>query len=165
MRKLIVTQKLISLREQYSIADESGQELYQAEGSLLVVPKRFTIRDRAGNELATVRRQPISILPQFNLSIGGQQVAVIQKQISLIKPRYRVDGPGLAVRGDIFNMSFEILKDGRVIGRVDKRWVSIRDVYAIEVYDERDEILALGIVLAIDYVKRLESRQRSSSDD
>lgn len=164
MRRLIVNQKLLSIRERFTIDDEQGRPVYQAEGSLLKIPKRFSVRDLAGNELATVRRQPIALFPRFNLTIGGQPAAVIQKEFSVLRPRYRIDGPGLRVSGDIWNMSFDIHRDGHLIGRVDKRWITIRDTYAIEVIDERYELLVIGLVLAIDYVKRLDDAARTSSD-
>lgn len=82
MRKLIVNQKLLSIREQFTIDDEYGNPVYRAEGSLFAIPKRFTIADLAGNELATVRRELISLFPRFNLEIGGQQAAVTQIHVS-----------------------------------------------------------------------------------
>lgn len=160
MRRLNVTQKLISAREQYKVSDEAGYPVYEAEGSLLQVPKRFTIRDIGGTKLATLKRQPISIFPKFNLEIDGQHIITIQKEFSILKPKYRIEGMGVQVKGDIWNMSFDIIKDGNLIAKVDKKWISIRDVYAIEIYEERFEFTALCVVLAIDYVKRLAARAR-----
>ena len=59
-------------------------------------------------------------------------------------------------------MSFEIHLDGTAVGRVDKKWMAVRDKYAIEIERPEDELVVLGIVLAIDYVKRTEQAAAAS---
>ncbi|MCL1870087.1 MAG: hypothetical protein FWF90_06695 [Promicromonosporaceae bacterium] len=160
MHRLLVDQKLWSLREQFTVADEHGGAVYTVEGSLFQIPKQFTISDVAGRPRARVWKKPLSWLPQFTVEVEGVPVATITKELAF-RPRYRIDGPGIAVVGDLWNMSFELLKDGAPIGRVDKKW-SLRDQYAIEIDDPQDELVVLGIVLAIDTVKRTESAAASS---
>jgi uncharacterized protein YxjI len=156
MRRLFVDQKLWSLRERFTVNDEHGGAVYTVEGSLFQIPKQFTISDSAGRERARVWKKPVSWLPRFFVEVDGKQVATIAKQLTLLRPRYTIDGPGLTVVGDYWDMSFELRLGGDVVGRVDKKWMAVRDQYAIEIERPEDELLVLGIVLAIDYVKRAE---------
>ncbi|WP_425954997.1 LURP-one-related/scramblase family protein [Xylanimonas sp. McL0601] len=153
---MFVDQKLWSVRERFTVNDELGGPVYQVEGSLFQIPKQFTIRDLAGRERARVWKKPISWQARFFVEVEGVPVATIQKEVSLFKPRYTIDGPGISVTGDFWSMSFELLKAGAPIGRVDKKWMTMRDKYAIEIERVEDELLVLGVVLAIDYVKRTE---------
>jgi uncharacterized protein YxjI len=152
----------MSIRDRYTIKDDKEQEVYQIEGSIFEIPKKFFIRDMSGKELAMVWKKPISFFPKFFLEVGGQEVAMIQKEFSFFKPRYSIQAQGIEVQGDIWDMSFELFKNGRIIGRVNKKWLSIRDTYAIEVENEEQELLVLGIVLAIDYVKKMEQANSAS---
>lgn len=163
MHRLFVQQKLMSLRGRYAVADEAGNPVYQVEGSFLKIPKQFTISDLDGRERARVWKQPIAWLARFHLEIDGVEVATIQQKWSLFRHRYEVRGPGLFVRGSLWDMSFVISKGGVEVGRVDKKWMAIRDRYAIEILDPRDELLVLGLVLAIDYVKAQQQAAASSS--
>ena len=163
MRRLFVDQKLWSLRERFTVNDEVGGPVYEVEGSLFQVPKQFTIRDLAGRERARVWKKPLSWLPRFYVEVEGVPVATIQKELTFFKPRYTIDGPGLAVAGDFWSMSFELLKDGVAIGRVDKKWMTVRDKYAVEIERDEDELVVLGVVLAIDYVKRTEQAAAASA--
>jgi uncharacterized protein YxjI len=160
MHRLYVEQKMMSLRGRFAVTDEHGGPLYQVEGSFLQIPKSFTISDVAGRPRARVWKQPVSWLPRFYVEIEGVQVATIQKSMSFLRPRYSVEGPGLTVAGNVWDMRFELLQGGTVVGRVDKRW-TLRDRYAIEIERPEDELLVLGIVLAIDYVKA--SQQATSN--
>ena len=157
MYRLYVDQKLLSLRERFTVNDEAGTPQFTVEGSLLKIPKEFWIRDLSGTDLARVWKQPVSWLPRFYLEIGGVQVATIRKEFTFLRSQYTIEGPGIEVSGDVWSMSFELSRAGVPIGRVDKKWMSVRDKYAIEIDSPADEVLVLGIVLAIDYVKRMES--------
>jgi uncharacterized protein YxjI len=163
MRRLFVDQKLWSLRERFTVDDEDGQPVYTVEGSLFKIPKEFTISDPSGQQRARVWKKPVSWLPRFFVEVEGVQVAAIAKQFTFLRPRYTIDGPGLTVTGDFWDMSFEIQLVGAVVGRVDKKWMTVRDKYAIEIERPDDELVVLGIVLAIDYVKRMEQSAASTT--
>jgi hypothetical protein len=60
-------------------------------------------------------------------------------------------------------IGFELPKDGAAVGRVDKKWMSLRDTCAIEIEQPAGELVSLGIVLAIDYVKRTEQSAAASA--
>jgi uncharacterized protein YxjI len=156
MRRLFVDQKIWSLRERFTVDDEQGAAVYTVEGSLFKIPKQFSISDPSGRERARVWKKPVSWLPRFFVEVDGVEVATIAKQFTFLRPRYTIDGPGLTVTGDYWDMSFEIDLGGALVGRVDKKWMAVRDTYAIEIERPEDELVVLGIVLAIDYVKRTE---------
>jgi len=162
MHRLYVQQKVLSLRGRFAVSDEAGNPGYEVEGSLLRIPKQFTIRDREGRERARVWKQPIAWLARFHLEMDGVEVATIQQKLAFLRHRYEVHGPGLSVEGNLWDMNFSITKDGVPVGRVDKKW-SLRDRYAIEVADPRDELLVLALVLTIDHVKAAQQAAAASA--
>jgi uncharacterized protein YxjI len=157
MRNLWVNQELFSLRGTYWVEDEQGNQVYQVVGSFMQVPKEFYVCDTAGNHLATVTHKVVSLLPQFFVSIGGSDVAIIRKKLSFIHPKYEIEGVNsaslLQVQGNVWDLSYQILWDGVQIGEVNKKWVSVRDRYMVQISDDRFELLVIALVLAIDYVK------------
>jgi len=157
MTILQVNGKIFSLGGEFWVEDEAGNEKYRVKGSFLKVPKEFTIYDNQGRPRARVIHKLVSLLPKFFLEIDGQTVATISKKISVFKPKYDIDLLGAKLVGNIWDMNFEIDKDGQAIGRIDKAWVSVRDKYRIEVLNDEDELLVLGLVLAINYVKKEEN--------
>ncbi|GAA1987252.1 LURP-one-related family protein [Isoptericola halotolerans] len=162
MHRLLVGQKLWSMRGRFDVSNEDDGVVYTVEGSLFQIPKQFTIADPSGRERARVWKKPVSWQPRFFVEVDGVEVATIEKQFTFFRPRYEIHGPGLTVSGDFWDMSFEIQKDGVVVGRVDKKW-AFRDKYVIEVERPEDELLTVGIVLAIDYVKQSEQSAAASA--
>lgn len=163
MRKLYLNQKVWSWREKFAILDERDRPVYQAVGSLFQIPKHFDILDLNDQEVARVTKKPVSWQPIFFLEIGGQQVATIQKRFTFFKSHYELMAAGLDVSGDFWDMNFTVTRQGRTVGRVTKRWFSFGDKYEIEIMNDADQLLLVGLVIAIDYVKRMEQAATSSS--
>ncbi|MFD1420653.1 LURP-one-related/scramblase family protein [Lactiplantibacillus songbeiensis] len=163
MRQLYLNQKVWSVREKFAVLDHQDRPVYQAVGSLFKIPKHFDILDLHDHIVATVTKQPFSWLPRFYLKIGDQQVATIQKRFTFFKPRYDLVAAGLTVTGDFWDMNFDVSRKGQLVGRVAKRWFSIGDKYEMTIQDSADELLIVGLVIAIDYVKRVEAAAASSS--
>jgi uncharacterized protein YxjI len=68
--------------------------------------------------------------------VNGQEVLTIKKEFSFLKARYTSDAAGIEVQGNWWDMNFQVLQNGRVVGEVDKKWVSWGDSYRVQVLDE-----------------------------
>jgi len=151
------------MRDKFAVLDAQSRPVYRAVGSLFKIPKQFEILNLEDKVLATVTKKPFAWRPAFKLELGNQQAATIRKQWTLFKPRYELSAVGLTVTGDFWDMNFKVVRQGRIIGSVSKRWFSVGDKYEMTVQDQADELLLVGLVIAIDYVKRTEAAIASRS--
>ncbi|MFC6181025.1 LURP-one-related/scramblase family protein [Lactiplantibacillus daowaiensis] len=163
MRQLYINQKILSFRDRYAVLDAQSEPVYQVTGSLFSIPKHFDIENMAGSVVARVTKKPIAWLPRFYLEIDGRQVATLQKRMTVLRAKYTLSALNLTVTGDFWDMNFEVARNGQVIGSVAKRYFSIGDKYEITILDDADERLLVGLVVAIDYVKRSEAAAASAS--
>jgi uncharacterized protein YxjI len=99
-----------------------------------------------------VREQLISFRPKFIVEIDGQQVAEIVTKITLLKPKYYIEGPGWEGTGRILEHDYSVMDGGDVIASIHKKWMSWGDSYEIDIDDPENEVFALAVVLAIDVV-------------
>ena len=150
--KLYMKQKVFSFRDRFTIKDETGNDRYHVEGQLISLGKKLHIYDMDRNEVAFVREKLISLTPAFIVEIDGQSVAKIVKKITLLKPKYYVEGPDWEVSGRLLEHDYRIMDDGNAIISIHKKWMSWGDSYEIDISDSEDEVLALAVVLAIDAV-------------
>ena len=153
MRALYIQQKLFSVGEKFTVKDEADKDVYKIEGSFMKVPKTFSIMDMHLNELAQITKKMMSFLPTFYVDVVGQEPITIKKEFTFFKAKYSIDMKGIEVRGNWWDMNFEMLKHGEVIGSVQKEWVTFADHYVLSVYDSEIEPLLVALVVAIDYVK------------
>ncbi|MBT2583341.1 LURP-one-related family protein [Planococcus sp. ISL-109] len=153
MKQLYIKQKVFSLSEKFTVRDEQEQDVYFVEGSFLKIPKTFSILDAEHQEIALITKKTFSFLPTFFVEVDGQESVAIKKEFTFLKQRYAIEAAGIDVQGNWWDMDFDIVKNGEVIGSVSKQWFSWGDSYRVQVLDEEMEHLVISLVVAIDCVK------------
>ena len=163
MKTLYMKQKVFSLSGKFTVKDKEEQDVYYIEGSFLQIPKTFTIMDPARKEIALITKKTFSFLPKFFVEVDGREELTIKKEFSFFKARYTIDAAGVDVRGNWWDMDFEVLQNGNVVGSVSKRWLTWGDTYEMQILDENMEHLIIALVVAIDCVKADEAAAASAA--
>lgn len=154
MGRFLIRQKVFAFGgEKFDVTDEAERPVYRVEGSFMRLPKSFTITDMEGCEVARIEKKTFSWMPHFSVLVGGAEVACIDREFSLFRPKYRIDAQGLLIRGDWFDLNFAVVRDGETVAEISKRWLSWGDTYEVAVLDDALDVVVLALVVAIDKVK------------
>ncbi|AYC28470.1 LURP-one-related/scramblase family protein [Paenisporosarcina cavernae] len=162
MKTFYMKEKVFSLSGKFTVIDESEQDVYSVQGSFMKIPKTFSIFDRSNTEVANITKKTFSWLPTFYVEVERQDVLTIKKEFSFLKSRYTISGVDIDVQGNWWDMDFEMIQNGEVIGRVSKEWFTWGDSYRVELLNEELEKVVIAIVVAIDCVKADEAAANSS---
>ena len=95
------------------------------------IPKQFTIYNHHDQEIAVITKKIWSFLPKFYVDIRHQSQILIEKELTFLKARYHISAKGITVEGDWWDMTFNILHQGKPIAAIAKRWFSWGDTYRI----------------------------------
>ncbi|MBP2242112.1 uncharacterized protein YxjI [Cytobacillus eiseniae] len=153
MKSLYIKQKVFSLSAKFTVKDQQEQDVYYVEGSFMQIPKTFSIMNTTKEEVALITKKTFSFLPKFFVEVNGQEVLTIKKELSFFKARYSIDATGIEVNGNWWDMNFEILQHGKVVGQVSKEWFTWGDSYKVQILNEEMETIIIALVVAIDCVK------------
>lgn len=153
MRQLYIKQKVFSLNGQFTVKDEAQHDAYYVEGSFMKIPKTFSIFDTNQKEVALITKKTFSFLPQFFVEVNGEPVLTIRKEFSFFRANYSIDAAGIEVQGNWWDMNFDVLQHGEVIGSVSKEWFTWGDSYQVTIHKEALEEIMIALVVAIDCVK------------
>jgi len=153
MKNLYIKQKVFSLSGKFTVKDELEQDVYYVEGSFLKLPKTFSILDMGSNEVGLITKKMFSFLPKFFVEVNGKEAVTIKKEFSFFKPRYTIDAAGIEVKGNWWDMNFQVLQHGEVVGNVSKKWFTWGDSYQVQIMNEEMESIIIALVIAIDCVK------------
>lgn len=163
MKQLYIKQKVFSVRGKFTVKDQNEHDVYFIEGSFMQIPKTYSIMDTAMNQVAFITKKSFSFLPTFYVDVVGQERMTIKKEFTFIKANYTIDAAGIEVRGNLWDMNFEVLQNGELIGSVDKQWFTWGDSYQIQVLQEDMETLLVSLVVAIDYAKASQAAAGSAT--
>jgi uncharacterized protein YxjI len=152
--RYVLKEKLFDWGDDYAIRDESGREVYRVDGKVLAIGDKLVLEDRDGNTVATIRKKLISLRSAYEIHRDGHHAATVTKALfSPLRCKFSVDLPGPAdmeARGDILDHEYELTRDGQRVAEVSKRWISIRDTYAIDVAEGEDDVLVLACAVVLE---------------
>lgn len=153
MKKLYLKQAVFSLAERFSVIDEQQNVYYTGEGSFFKIPKSFTVKNSHGQVISTITKEIFSLLPRFTVNYGNQEAITLRKELSFFKARYTISANDIEIKGDWWDMSFQVFQNGRSVAQISKHWFTWGDTYEIAISEPGLEELIISLVIAIDCVK------------
>ncbi|MEK4427536.1 LURP-one-related/scramblase family protein [Solibacillus sp. FSL K6-1523] len=163
MKQLYIKQKVFSLGGKFTVKDQQESDRYYVEGSFMQIPKTFSIFNATRDEIALITKKVFSFLPKFFVEVNGREVLTIQKEFSFFKARYKIEAAGIEINGNWWDMNFQVLQHGEVIGKVSKEWFTWGDSYKVDILNEEMETIIIAIVVAIDCVKADQAASSSAA--
>ncbi len=154
--KLMLKQRLPSWLDSTDVFDEAGDAVFHVDGQLSL-GQQFDIYDSYGCHIASLRRRRVSVLPRFEIIIGGVGCGDLCRELSLRRTCYRLDHFGWVIEGNLTQWDYEI---STVSGTPVARVFGEPDGYGLEVVRSRDALAALLVVLAMDVEKSSRNAQQ-----
>ena len=151
--RLLFKQRFFSWFDSYDIFDENGNTVYTVKGEL-AWGHQLRIYNAYGNDIGMIKEKIFTWLPKFEMYIGDNYMGCISKEFSFFKPSFNIDYNGWHIDGDWLEWDYTICDTaGRSVATVSKEIWNWTDTYVIDIYDPKDAIYALMLVLAIDAEK------------
>ncbi|WP_435361419.1 LURP-one-related/scramblase family protein [Haloarchaeobius sp. DFWS5] len=151
-----MTQKLLTIGDDYFVEDQSGQQRFHIDGKALRVRDTLYMTDRQNQDVYKFKERVVRIKDTMTISKNGQDAATVQKAlITPLRDRFTVSvagGKPLEVKGNVLDHEYKLLRNGERVAEVSKRWFRVRDSYGIEVSPEFDQGLAVACAVAIDMI-------------
>lgn len=148
--RLLIKQRVFSWTDSYDIYDESGNTKYFVKAEFFALGHRLHVYDAGGNEIGVVKQRIMTLLPAFDIEIGGIIQGSIQKQFAFFKPKYEIDFNGWRVEGDFLGWDYDVYSGCSSIMHISKELLHCGDTYVIDFVSPSDELIGLLLVLAID---------------
>ena len=159
----LIRQRFFRLGEDSDITDEHGRPVLRVDGKVLSLRNRLVLRDPDGRVVAQVQRKLVALVPTYQISLAGREGAEVRKHLfTPFGDRFTIDVPGpddLEMKGDLLDHEFTIGRGGQTVATVSKRWLTMRDTYAVDVAAGQDDLLLLASVLALDLAEDQERQQ------
>jgi uncharacterized protein YxjI len=145
-----IKQAVFSWAESFAIKDETGADAYQVQGKVFSWGKNLTFLAN-GSPVATVKEKVLSLMDTFDIEIDGQPAARIVKKLTLLKPKFKVEGPDWDIHGDYMGHEYDIVGgDGVIMAHISKAWFTWGDSYKVDINPVAPETLVLALVIALD---------------
>ena len=112
------------------VQDSSGTVTHRLKGRLLGIPKKISVSDAAGHEIASIKAKisPLKSKMVITLADGGEWL----------------------LEGNLIEKDYTITSDGAVVAVISPKFLTLRDAYTLDVADGVHPGLALATLWAVD---------------
>ena len=153
--KYLVTQKMLAMGGDYSVADEKGNEVYYFDGKVFRIGgKKVAVLDSHKKEIARIKRKLFTFRPTYILRRNGLTAATVRKRGFSRRVRFVIDVPGsndYEIIGDFIGKEYTIKRGSTDVARVSKKFFGATDSYGVEV-KSGDTMILLTAVIVVDMV-------------
>lgn len=151
--KLLFKQRVFSWLDSYDIYDEQGTAIFTVEGKLSW-GHRLEINDRNGLKIGEVKEEVFTFLPKFYLYDHDLEIGKIEKEFTFFHPKFHLTCNDWQITGDIWEWDYDVTSPSSgLIIHAEKEIFHWSDTYVLNIKEEKDALLCLMIVLAIDAAK------------
>ncbi len=147
-------EKLISIGDDFWIENGIGQRIFKVDGKAIRIRETLKIQDIHGKEVAEIQDRLLTIRETLDIARDGNVVATVKK--NLVTPLHghftvNVAGAaGMEVEGNIVAHEYRIVRGGRHIAKVSRKWFHFPDSYGVDIQPGQDDVLILAIAVIVD---------------
>ena len=152
--ELHIRQRIFSWGDSYDVFDHSGEARYEVRSAFFSLGHQIHVYDKRADEgrdeVGSIRQKLFTLMPTFEIEIGGRVIGTVRKKFTLLRQNYEVDYRGWDVEGDFLGWDYRVVQAGRELLSITKEIWNWSDTYTLRFRDPADEIPGLLLVLAID---------------
>jgi len=159
-KEYIIEQKIVALRDTFGIKDRNGNLLAYVKKKIVSWGPQFYFETPDGNRLGEMRGKVLTVRPTFEIYAAQRLVAAVKKKIlKLLGSEWWLeDGSGTEIariKVNITEHNFSIQSpSGTEIAQINKKWVSVRDSYGIEILSEElTPYVIIAYAIAMDHAE------------
>jgi len=159
-REYIIEQKIAALRDTFGIKDRSGSLLAYVRKKFVSWRPQFYFETPDGPRLGEMKGKVLMVRPTFEIYNPQGLVAVVKKKVlKLLGSEWWLEDPSGKevgrIKGNITEHEFSIQSpSGAQIAQINKKWVSIRDSYNVEILSQEiDPFVTLAYAIAMDHAQ------------
>ncbi|WMM24530.1 LURP-one-related family protein [Tissierella sp. MB52-C2] len=152
--RYLIRERIFSFSDSFTINDENNRPYYEVVGKVFSIGNKLNLYDMNGRNLLYIEQKIFRFLPEYIIYEGNKVVARIQKEFTFFKPKFTIDSSygDFTIDGDVFAYNFNIIKNGRPVAWISKKFLSFSDTYSIDIADEENHAFILSLVIVLDQV-------------
>ena len=141
---------MFSFGDKFTVKDENNNERFTAKG----VREKLEVYDTTGKSVATLIRGAGMLQGKhYNIEVDGNVVCEITRKSKIIGMNVEITGLPWLLEYDNVTAEHKLKHNDKVIMTITDKVAFLGESYDVEIFDAKNELICVAIVLAIDYIK------------
>lgn len=155
MKKLYIKQKVFKILDHYPIMDENQEEKYHVDQSFRWMGFRVDVTNALREPVFYIEKEVFTFLPRYHVHFEGGGEYTIQGQFAIFRTHLEIEGldEQITLKGDIFDLDFQIYADDRLIGEIGREFFTWGDTYELTIHEPGYELFIISLFLCADQIR------------
>jgi len=146
---------------QKEIITRNGDKVYSVDSFNDNGLTCYRVSNTKQEEIARVEKHVGTTLPCLDVIVNERIIFTVEQSESLSMMSFKITSEDFEVYDDWWSMDFDIMSGYRKVSKVRNRWTGLGDAYEITVFEKSSEPETIGLMLALDSVKKIEANMKS----
>lgn len=147
--KLFIKEKRFSWRDQLIVRDEQDKLVYKIKSELISIGNKVHIYDQNEEEILSIEEKKMGFSPKYTIYQKNEKIATVKRENNFFASDYEIEKVNWKIKGNVEEENYEIKTGFNEIASFKKKWFSYGDSYVLDIKEEQDALVALGIIIAI----------------
>lgn len=154
MKKYIFKEKFFKITDKYWITDENGDKAFFLDQDFTFLGYRAAVYGANRDRLFSIEKKIISLLPKFFVDFEDGSKMTVNKRFTILRKSIDVDTDfgTINLKGSVWDYNFVISLDGKKIGEVSRKFISLTDHYVLTVFDEDYTLAMIALVICLNKI-------------
>ena len=155
MKKYIFKEKFFKITDKYWISDENGEKAFFLDQDFTFLGYRAAVYGVNRDRLFSIEKKIISLLPKFFVDFADGSEMTVNQRFTILRKSIDVDTDfgTINLKGSIWDYNFVISLNGKKIGEVNKKFISLADHYVLTVFDEDYTLALVALVICLNKIQ------------
>lgn len=155
MKKYIFKEKFFKITDKYWISDENGEKAFFLDQDFTFLGYRAAVYGVNRDRLFSIEKKIISLLPKFFVDFADGSKMTVNQRFTILRKSIDVDTDfgTINLKGSIWDYNFVISLNGKKIGEVNKKFISLTDHYVLTVFDEDYTLALVALVICLNKIQ------------
>lgn len=162
---LFISTNFLSFKQKTKIVEEDGSVAYRAKSREISLHDKTTIKDARGQLVAKVEKKVLTLREYHRVTMAdGTRFDISHELFQFYDDTAEITDLGWTLRGNYASLNFELFDEGEnIIAVVGKKLVSIKDKYALDIYQPELEQEVVAVLIALQHTLRGRTKTGRSS--
>ncbi|MBO0476558.1 hypothetical protein DOK76_05715 [Vagococcus sp. DIV0080] len=149
MRQLFMKQMVSGEKDNFTIKDRRGEEVYTVAFDETDSDTLFSISNHGQQPVVLIKEDEESCQKRYCIHSEGQEIFIVEADETLVECRAISDE--LSINGDMLSMTFDVMYGYRKVGKIRKRWIPSENSYELTIFESDREGVLLGLMACLDF--------------
>lgn len=155
MKNYYLKEKFFKITDHYPILDDDGNEVFYLDQDFTFLGYRANLYGKDRNLLFTINKKVLSLFQTFDVAFSNNDKMLVKSRISFLKRKTDIyyKDENIKLKGSLMDLYFEITKDNKLIGKIEKTFFAMTDTYKLTVLDENYTLCLIALCLCLNNMK------------